>query len=302
MSMHILKSFGEHRSQLIFGLLVSLACVGAVWLEFRYSYVERAIGRYLSWHNPGRQEFGLVWENVTVSETVQRRMDDLVEDARRREAVEERIRTLDHLVELVSSRERMILTRDQFLEMYSGLPLYQSTLIIEPVHLLELIGKFPSWERTLIVIEPEGLNFYLVDGLNNVLESIVTPSEYTEFFLLEKQTRDYPLDALGTPAGSIYPAEVFFDALVRLTPQERSGIPITPAELISWRYRLQRVAVSPGALIGDRMEIGFELIQADGLKTYRILGRGSSVLSLMTGMDDIILEQETLTTPAGPEL
>jgi len=296
--MRILNFLEESRSQLIFGLLAGLIGFGSVWLEFRYSYVEWAIGRYLSWHNQGRKEFGQVWENVTASENVQRRLDNLVENARRQEVVEERIRSLDRLVELVLLRERMVLTRDQFLEMYSELPFYQSSLIIEPIHLLELIGKFPSWERTLIVIEPEGLNFYLVDGMNNVLESVTTPYEYTEFFLQERQTRDYPLDAVATLAGGIYPAEVFFDALVLLSPQERDGIPITPVELISWRYRLQRVAVSPGALIGDRMELGFELIQADGLKTYRILGLSSSVLSLVTRMNEIVTEWGG---PLGPE-
>ncbi len=299
--MRIFSSFGEYRSQLIFGLLVSLIIASAVWLEFHYSYVEWAIGRYLSWHNPGRQEFGQIWENVSTSENVRRRLDNLVEDVRRQEMVDERIRTLDRLVELVTSNERIILTRDQFLEMYSRWPYYQSSLIIEPVYLMELIGRFPSWERTLIVYELEGLNFYLVDGLNNVLESVATPSEYTDFFLQERQTRDYPLDAIATLAGGIYPADVFFDALVLLTPQERNGIPITPMELISWRYRLQRVAVSPGTLIGDRMEMGFEMIQDDGLKTYRILGLSGSVLSLVARMDELIQEQDSQSPSTGIE-
>ena len=299
--MRIFSSLGDHLSRLIFGLLVSLVIASAVWLEFRYSYVEWAIGRYLSWHNPGRQEFGQIWENVSTSENVQRRLDNLVEDVRRQEMVDERIRTLDRLVELATSSERIILTRDQFLEMYSEWPYYQSSLIIEPVYLMELIGRFTSWERTLIVYELEGLNFYLVDGLNNVLESVAIPPEYTYFFLQERQTRDYPLDAVASLAGGIYPADVFFDALVLLTPQERNGIPITPVELISWRYRLQRVAVSPGALIGDRMEMGFEMIQDDGLKTYRILCLSGSVLSLAARMDELVQEQHSQSPSTGVE-
>lgn len=295
--MRIFSILAEYRSQLAFGLLVGLVTVSAVWLEFRLSYVEAAIGRYLSWHNQDRQVFGQVWENVSTSENVQQRLDNLVEDARRQEEFKERIRTIDHLVQLVNDNERIILTRDQFLEMYSDLPFYQRSLIIETVHLLELIGRFPAWERTLIVIEPEGLSFYLVDGLNNVLESIVAPYEYTEFFLQEKQTRDYPLDAIPSLAGSIYPADVFFDALVLLTPEERAGIPITPDELISWRYRLQRVAVSSAAMIGGRMEMGFELIRDDGLKTLRILGRSSSVFSLVTRMNVILGQREGQRIP-----
>jgi hypothetical protein len=298
--MRILSILAEYRSQLVFGLLVGLVTVSAVWLEFRLHYVEAAIGRYLSWHNEDRQVFGQVWETVSTSETVQQRLDNLVEDARRQEEFEERILTIDHLVQLVNDNERMILTRDQFLEMYSDLPFYQSSLIIEPVHLLELIGRFPAWERTLIVIEPEGLSFFLVDGLNNVLESIVAPYEYTEFFLQEKQTRDYPLDAITSLSGAIYPADVFFDALVLMTPQERAGIPITPDELISWRYRLQRVAVSSAAMVGGRMEMGFELIRDDGLKTIRILGQSNSVFSLVTRMNVISGQRDGRPVPGQP--
>ncbi|MBN2289004.1 MAG: hypothetical protein JXQ83_06690 [Candidatus Glassbacteria bacterium] len=297
--MRIFSGFEEYRSQLVFGLLVGLVSLAAVWLEFRYSYVETAIGRYLAWHNQDRRVFGQVWENVSTSENVQQRLDNLVEDVRRQEVVAERIRTVDRLVELVAANERVILSRDQFLEMYSDLPYYQSSLIIEPFHLLELIGKFPSWERTLIVLDTEGMFFYLVDGLNNVLESIVMPREYTDFFVQEKKTRNYPLDAVGTLAGGIYPAEAFFGALALLGPQEREGIPLTPVELISWRYRLQRVAVSPGAMIVDRMEMGFELVQEDGLKTYRILGRSGAVLALATGMDEIAGRREGPGLPGG---
>ena len=112
------------------------------------------------------------------------------------------------------------------------------------------------------------------------------PAEYTEFILQEEKTRDYPLDAVESLAGGVYPAEAFYHALVNLTAAERSGIPVTALELISWRYRLRRVAVSPGRMIGDRIEMGFELIQEDGLKTYRVLGRSSSVLALLTGMEN----------------
>lgn len=269
----------------LFGATLTVLTVTAVGIEFRLSYVEYAIGRYLSWHNHDRQEFGQVWDNVSLSEDVRQRLDNMVRNVQRQEAVQERIGTLGRLLELVTLSDRMVLTRDRFLDMYSELPFYQSSLVIEPMHLQELIGRHPAWERTLIVFEPEGLSFNLLDGLNGVLESIVVPGEYMDFFLREQKTRDYPLDAISELAGGIYPAEAFFEGLVQLTEQDRAGIPILPVKLISWRYRLQRVAVSPGALIGDRMEIGFELVQDDGLRTYRILCHSSSALALLDWMN-----------------
>ncbi|HUU26711.1 MAG TPA: hypothetical protein VM123_02775 [archaeon] len=290
----------EFRNTIQFGLLAGLIFCAAVGLEFRYNYVEKAIGRYLFWHNASRQESGQIWETVSLSENVQQRLDDLVRNKRQETTLIESITSLDQLVEQVHAREKIVMTRDRFLEMYADLPLYQSSLLIEPVDLIELIGQLANWQRTLIAFEEGNLSFYLVDGLNNVLKELSLSSEYINFFLSEKETRALGLDAFPWLREKFYPADVFYDAFSLLTPEERGGIPLSALNLISWRYRLQQVAVNHQSLIGERMEIGFELSGDEGLYTVRILGRSLSVLSLTDKMDSLLVKRGTLeSVPVG---
>jgi hypothetical protein len=296
----------DRLSGISFSLLAFLATVAAVGLEFRYDYVEHALGRYLAWHNQGRQEFGQIWENVAVSENVQERLDNLVRDRRRQEVVDESIGEISQLLDLASTRERLILTRERFLQVYSALPYCQSSLLIDPLQLLDLAGKLPAWQRTLAVFEEGSLNLYLVDGLNNVLHKLSLSPGYVAFFMSDKDTRQRQLDAIPTFSPPFYPADVFFEAMVRLSPEERAGIPISPRELLSWRFRLQRVGVTREASIDDRTELGFELTGDEGVTTVRMLGRNPSVISLAGAMHRLLqerypermMQQDSLGAPA----
>ena len=285
--MSLKNTWSDYWDKIAFASLAVLFAGASLGLEFRYNYMEKAIGRYLAWHNAARQEFGQIWETVSVSETVHRQLEDLVRTKEKEAALDERITSIDQLIKLVFYREKVVMTRDRFLEVYTQLPLYQSSLIIEPVQLLELIGDLPNWQRTLIVFEEAELKFFLVDGLNNVLEEFRLSSEHVNFFLSERETRSLGLDAFASLRGTSYPAQVFYDAWALLTPEQRNGIPLSSQELISWRYRLQRVGINHQSLIGDRMEMGFELSGDAGLETVRILGHTLAVLSLLDKMDKL---------------
>jgi len=288
--------WSEHRGKIIFGLFTILLTAAAVGGEFRYNYLEKAIGRYLAWHNSGRQASGQIWESVSVSEDVQKQLDDLVRTKREETAVETPVASLDGLIEEVFFREKLMMTRDQFIEMYTRFPLYHSAMIIDPVEMLELISALTNWQRTLIVFEEGDLTFYMVDGLNNVLEQRSLSAEYINYFLAEKDSRSFGLDAFSSFRGAHYPADIFYDAWAILTPSQRNGIPLSSNELIAWRYRLQRVAVNYRTLIGDRMELGFELSGDEGLTTVRILGRSLVVLALVEKMDILLGERTGSST------
>lgn len=278
----------ELRGKIIFGLFTFLLFAATVGVEFRYNYVENAIGRYLAWHNSGRQASGQIWESVSVSEDVQKKLDDLVRTRRQETAVETPVASLDELIQEVFFREKLVITRDQFIEMYLRFPLYHSAMIIDPVEMLEMISALTNWQRTLVVFEQGDLYFYLVDGLSNVLEQRSLSSEYINYFLAEKDSRSFGLDAFNSFRGANYPADIFYDAWALLTPGQRSGIPLSNEELIAWRYRLQQVGVNHRTLIGDRMELGFELSGDEGLTTVRILGRSLAVLALVEKMDILL--------------
>jgi len=278
----------ELRGKIIFCLFTFLLFAAAVGGEFRYNYVERAIGRYLAWHNSTRQASGQIWESVSVSEDVQKQLDDLVRTRRQETAVETPVASLDELIQEVFFREKLVITRDQFIEMYLRFPLYHSAMIVDPVEMLGMVNELTNWQRTLIVFEQGDLNFYLVDGLNNVLGECSLSAEYINYFLAENESRSLGLDAFISFRGAHYPAGVFYDAWALLTPGQRSGIPLSNEELIAWRYRLQRVGVNHSTLIGDRMELGFELSGDQGLTTIRVLGRSLSVLALVEKMDILL--------------
>ncbi|MCE5271157.1 hypothetical protein LLH00_07725 [bacterium] len=304
----MLAALRDNLGRIGFFLLLALAGAAAVVLEFRYSYVEVAIGRYLTWHNAERTEFGQVWENVTASEDVQQRLDALVVNRREQESPDIRVDDLGQLLELAAGRERLILTRERFLDIYSRLPYYQSSMLIEPLHLLDISSRLAQWQRTMLTLEQGELNVFLLDGQNAVLEKILLAREYVDFFLDGRRTRGQPLEAIPSLNQPFYPADVFFDSMLYLSADEREGIPVTAGELLQWRYRLQRVAVARDSLVGDRMEMAFELGGVENQTTVRVLGRSLSVLQLAQRMDELLYQRypdrrpgaDTLSAPAVP--
>ena len=250
--------------------------------------MERAIGHYLTWHNAERQEAGQIWEAVSKSEEVQQQLDNLVQDRRAQVSLDEQVNNLVELIELVRDREQVIITRDRLLEIYNRMPSYQSALIYEPVQLLELIGKLEGWQRVLLEFNGGDLVFYLVDGTNEVLNERRLAADYVTFYMSQADSRDLSLGA-GTALGEEppYPAAVFYEAWAAILSEQRAGIPLGSRELIAWRYRLQRVALDLHTLVGDRLEIAFELSGDQGLTTVRILGRSLAVLHLANEMNRI---------------
>ena len=285
--MRLRTLIGDNWQRLVFSSLVLSVTAAAVGLEFRTNYVERAIGRYLAWHNSSREVSGQIWETVSRSEDVQQQLDDLVRTRRQQASIEEPVESIGQLIALVFAREKLMMGRDRFLEIYNSLPLYQSTLIIDPLELLDLANRLAAWQRTLIEFMEGDLHFYLVDGLNNVLAERTLSAEYVNFLLAARESHSSGLDAIAAFQGSRYPAEVFYEAWGRLNPDQRSGIPLGARELIAWRYRLQRVAVNHYALVGDRLEIGFELSGDEGLTTVRVVGRSLPVLALAAVLDSL---------------
>lgn len=275
----------EQWNRLAFSVLAVGITLAAVGLEFRYDYVERAIGRYLTWHNGERQEAGQIWETVSVSEEVQQQLDNMVADRRTQVSLDEQVNNIVELIEMARAREQVLLSRDRFLEIYNRMPAYQSALIIEPLQLLELIGTLGGWQRTLIEFEGGDMVFFLVDGANNVLEERRLGADYVTFYMSGEATRPFGQSATGVSDTEIYPPDVFYNAWAGLSDDQRSGIPLGSDDMIAWRYRLQRVGVNLRNLVGERIEIAFELSGDQGLVTVRVLGRSLAVLHLVDEMN-----------------
>ncbi len=271
--------------RIAFSLLAVGITAGAVVLEFKISYVERAIGRYLTWHNADRTEGGKIWETVSLSEEVREQLDDMVQDRRAQVSLDEQVEQMVQLIGMTREREQVLLSRDRFLEIYNRLPAYQSALIIEPLQLLELIGTLQGWQRTLIEFSGGELVFFLIDGSNAVLQKRQLAADYVTYYMSGRESRPFGQDDGMLNVAEPYPPDVFYDAWARLPAQHRSGIPLGNDELVAWRYRLQRVGIDLQNVVGQRTEIAFELSGDQGLRTVRILGRGLAVLHLADQMN-----------------
>jgi hypothetical protein len=286
---------------MLFSVFVAGLTTTAVVLEFRHSYVERAIGRYLTWHNDSRQVAGQIWESVSLSEEVQQQLDDLVADRRAEVSLDEQVADLVQLIQLVSEREQVLLSRERFLEIYNRMPDYQSALIMEPVELLELIGTLTGWQRTLIEFDGGDLMFFLVDAANTVMREQRLAAEYVTFYMSGMATGAFERDTGGLPRPEPYPAPVFYDAWAALPESQRGGIPLGSEELIAWRYRLQRVGIDLSEVVGERMVIAFELSGDQGLTTVRVLGRSLAVLQLADMMNRLSDRPPITTEEPGGE-
>ena len=278
-------AFSLQWNRIVFSVLAVGITAGAVVLEFKIDYVEKAIGRYLTWHNADRQEGGSIWETVSMSEEVQQQLDDLVQDRRAKVSLDEQVNDIVQIIEMARDREQVLLSRDRFLEIYNNMPAYQSALIIEPLQLLELIGTLEGWQRTLIESENGDLVFLLVDGSNEILQERRLAADFVTYYMSGRDSRPFDQNQ-GLPGTSEpYPAGIFYDAWAALAVEHRSGIPLGNDELVAWRYRLQRVGIDLQNTVGGRTEVAFELSGDQGLTTVRILGRSLAVMYLADTMN-----------------
>ena len=265
--------------------LVLTAVLALLVTEFRFDWIEKAVGAYLVSTNEQRPQSGTVWDQGHQSDQARQTLSDYTQERTGLQSDARRATTMGQVLEGINAEQGAMISADHFVELYHKLPRVLSHELISPYTLLTYLSG-NQWKRTFF--ERQGsdqLQIYLLDDHNQVLHRLSVGPVLIEHVRRGEVAVQTRLDQLGDFAGRIYPAEQFFAALNTLSEEVKRGIVDSPESLLQISGRIVRVGIS-GQILDETVDIGFEVEDVQGTKVILTQGRVSDVRLLQWALDE----------------
>ncbi len=258
------------------GLLIFTVAFGVS--EFRFDWCEKLVGSYLLATNDQRPETGALWETGRQTSNAHKSLNRIItqrEDSRRS------VHNADsfyHLVESLGPGEWVTLEKEHFKRLYLSLAPGIGRQLIDPSHLVWLLSKNMT-DRIFCEGMTEGVTLYFIDSRNRVIHQI----DLKKNTIGEIQSRDEPvqgrLTEIGAFSGRIYPAEKFFEAMLKLPPEIIPELMVDPELLLKQEGTIQAVGIWNEA-DGGYIKLGFEFFLRGENKVLMIQAREWAVWQL----------------------
>lgn len=271
-------------------LLVCLLTVVGI-TEFRFDWIEKAVGAYLTTTNAYRPRSGAIWEKGREADSAR---TTLAQYSDQRQHLQREVRKAASMGQLLSNLgedKGAMISSEHFVELYLKLPPVLSHEIASPFTLLTYQSG-GRWQRTFLERQNNLLQIYMLDANNQVIHRLSIGQVLLEHIERGEVAIRTGLDQLADFNGGIYPAERFFSALAELPEETRKRVVAHPEDLLRVDGRIERVGIS-NRMMGDAVDLGFEVNGVDGPRVV-----------LMQGVEDEVRRiQHTLeeaTAPAWP--
>jgi hypothetical protein len=291
-------SFKEYSRRLVTLRTAVLLCalVAVIATEFRFNWLENAVGAYLASTNSARPESGAIWDQGRQSELARETLSQFMNQ---RQDVQREVRRATSLAQVlaeVTDERGAMISAAHFIELYLKLPPVLSHEIVSPFTLLSHLSS-NKWQRTFFERQSQQVSIYLLDDQNQVLHRLVIGPALMEHIAQGEVAIHTSLHQLGDFADHIYPAEQFFNLLNSLPEQTRKGIVASPEELLRISGRIVKVGISSESM-GGITALGFEVEDVEGPKVILTQGRTADIEQLL-GM---LQSQPGPGGPGGPEV
>ena len=262
------------RSAMVLTAILALAVT-----EFRFDWIESAVGVYLVSTNAQRPQSGTVWDQDHQTDKARQTLSQYMNQRTDTQREVRRATSMGQVVAGIDAEQGAMISSEHFVELYQKLPPVLSHEIVSPYTLLiHMSGN--RWRRTFFERQGEQLNIYLLDAHNQVLHRLVVGPVLLEHIRRGEVAIQSRLDQLGDFADRIFPAEQFFMALNTLSEEVKKGILGSPGDLLHVSGRITRVGISSQTFTGA-VDIGFEVEGVQGVKVILTQGRASDVARLL---------------------
>jgi hypothetical protein len=238
---------------LVIGVVVSALLVA----EFRFDWIERAVGAYLASTNSERPESGTIWEKGRKTQVARSAVEKLAADRESYQRVARNAGSFGEVVEALAPGQGVMLSTEHFRDMYRRLPAAFAAELISPFDLLRLAAE-GRWSRAYLERSADGLMIYLLEPDNRVLRQVNVGREFMSTLSRGSTTAGRSLEDFADFQDRIYPAERFFAALASLPEEVQNGLIPQPERLLDFSGRITRVGISDEAVSG-RVEVGIEI-------------------------------------------
>ncbi len=273
-------TFFEWLKRVFSFLNIALFMLTAVFVfsEFRFDWFEKLAGSYLVSTNTLRPEIGAVWETGKQTTNAHEYLNTI---ASKKEDIRQNVNKAGSFSELVSSLlpgEWVTLEKQQFKSLYLSLEKSSSLKIIDPASLVWLLNG-SNLDRIFCEGVKDGIKIFFIDPENRVIKEIELQKEE----IVEIENADKPITGILTDMpgfqGRIYPAQIFFDALLKLPSEIIPDLMVTSEDLLRQEGKLIRVGIFNEAVNGY-IKLGFEFEAPGGDQVVFLKGREWAVWQL----------------------
>lgn len=256
------------------------AVLALVVTEFRFDWIESAVGAYLVSTNSGRPESGKVWDQGHQTDMARKTLNQFTHQRTDAQREARRAVSMGQVVAGVDGERGVMISADHFVELYQKLPPVISHEIVSPYTLLTHLSS-NQWKRTFFEQQGKQIWVYFLDDHNQVLHRLAVGSLLIEHIRRGEVAIESRLDQLADFADQIYSAQQFFTALNTLDEEAKKGVLDSPGSLLRVSGQIVRVGISSQTM-GDAVDIGFEVEDAQGAKVILIQGNISAVARLQS--------------------
>jgi len=246
--------------------------------EFRFDWFETLVGSYLVSTNELRPETGVVWETGKQTNNAHEYLNTIVS---KKEDIRQNANKAGSFSELLSSLmpgEWVTLEKQQFKSLYLSLEKSTSLKIIDPAQLVWLLNG-SNLDRIFCEGIKGGIKIFFIDAENRVIKEI----ELQKVDIIELENSDKPVPGILTDMAGfqdrIYPAPIFFNALLKLPSEIIPDLMVDPEPLLSQEGKIIRVGIFNEAVNGY-IKLGFEFESPEGNRIIFLKGREWAVWQL----------------------
>jgi len=271
-------------------VLVLLIACGLI-TELRFDWAEHLVGGYLVSTNSFRPQSGAVWETSRRSTTARQSLDKIVTDRQASQREARGATSFAQIADSFSTSREMMISADHFRALYLRLPVDLAEEIVSPFDLIQQLNT-GKWVRTYMEKAGSGLDIYLLNKQNRVLQSLTISPEILETIKRNEDAAKKSLTDLPGFENRIYAAKRFFTACAALPEDIRKSIILDPEKILNAPGRVVRVGISDEIKAGT-IELGFEIKKGSHYKVILLQGQDWAIWRLRTFLEEIGAEADT---------
>ena len=284
------KEWGKRMFALRPLLIFTLICAVFI-LELRFDWVERFLGSYLVTTNSARPESGSIWEKSHQARTAQQALEQILTDRQSLQREARNATSFTQIATKVTSENGVMLSADQFRQLYMRLAPSIAEDIISPLDLLVLVSK-GRWHRTYFEKAGNGVVVYLLDANNRVLRQLDLGSRLLSQLERGEVAMAGSLDELPYFKNRIYTAVQFFQSLESFHEEARRSMLPHPELLLAAPGQIVRVGISDETQSGF-IELGFEFFDGSQRRVLVVQGQEWAVWRLRAHLEGLDRDQST---------
>ena len=223
-------------------MIIFLAILFLIFLEFYGKIFERGVGSYLKWQNNTRPQLGRIWERDRQAVLAQSKIQSIRSLLDSRQESAEAIDSLKTLFEKIEPSFPLVLSREKFLELYYDFPGQWSVQIISPFELISIDSK-NNWTRVLLKRSGRWITIGFLNSQNTPVHEIFMATDALKELQATRTIKQGRLEEAGFEKDRVYPAAVFLPLLQTLDPKTQHAIFPNPRWFLAKDYSITRVGV-----------------------------------------------------------